>query len=129
MHQLFKRLLRRMEKVFINTKWLKISQAKELLYLHHHQQYCSLVTSCLKSRLEWSDLDLIRDIIVVRETQGWQKILDEEESSHSVRESISHLAQRFKIPLNNSGVDIDKLSEVLHSTQFISLSTMTYQAE
>ena len=42
-------------------------------YSSHHQEYCSSITSCLKTRLEWSDFELIRDVIVVLETQGWQK--------------------------------------------------------
>ena len=38
------------------------------------------VTECLKSRLKWSNIDLIRDIIIILETQGWQKIVEKRES-------------------------------------------------
>ena len=116
-----------------------VSQAKEH-FSSNHQQYCSSVTSCLKSRLAWSDLQLVRDIIFSLETQGWHKIVDEEDASESddsehltSMEPIVQLGERFRIPLEGAGVDIERLPEefhemVLHATQFISLSTMGYQA-
>ena len=42
--------------------------------------YCSKVTSCIKSRLEWSEMGLIRDITFMLRTQGWQKVLDDEQA-------------------------------------------------
>ena len=48
---------------------------------HSHRtlfdHYCSSVTDCLKTRLAWSDLQLVRDVVMVLETQGWQKIVDD----------------------------------------------------
>ena len=78
-------------------------------------------------------------------TQGWQKIVDEDDASDneaagsgseqaSSREPIVRLAEdHFRVPLVGAGVDIDRLPEefheiLLHATQFISLSTMGYQA-
>ena len=55
-----------------------LTQAKSF-YEAKHQEYCASVTACMKSRLAWSDLTLIRDTITVLATQGWQKCLDEEE--------------------------------------------------
>lgn len=113
-------------------------------YSSQCQAYCTSITSCLKSRLAWSDLELVRDAIFVLATQGWQKIVDEEDKSggdensesdtvHSDRmESISRLSSRFKEPLEAAGVQImliaDEFREVLlYATQFISLSTTNYQ--
>ena len=42
----------------------------------HYREYCAAVTDCLKSRLQWSDLQIIRDAIFVLATHGWQKIFD-----------------------------------------------------
>ena len=108
------------------------SSAKDM-YLTKYQAYCSAVIACLKSRLEWSDLDLIRDIIVILETQGWQKMVDEEENGESdPREAVDRLAVRFEKPLEAAGVVVTELrqefKEMLeHSIQFISLSTICYQ--
>lgn len=117
-----------------------VARAKEH-YSSNHKQYCPSVTSCLKARLAWSDLQLVRDVIFSLETQGWQKIVDEENASSDDQDSehltsmepIVWLEKRFKVPLESAGVDIEQLPGefhelVLHATQFISLSTMGYQA-
>ena len=103
-------------------------------------QLCSSVTRCLKSRLEWSDLELIRDMVVFLATQGWQKILDDQDAENETdpvateaETPIQRLGRRFKIPLEAAGVDTEKLQEeftevLVYATQFISLSTMGYQA-
>ena len=88
-------------KTSINVKVYVFYEAK-------HQKYCASVTACMKSRLAWSDLTLIRDIITVLATQGWQKCLDEEECESETDveiekvdplEPIERLGARFKIPL------------------------------
>ena len=95
----------------------------------HVKEYCSSITSCLKSRLAWSDLELVRDVIFCFETQGWQKLLDEQSASEDQDsdpldslELIVRLGERFRVPLENAGVVIGKLTEeflemVLHATQ------------
>ena len=117
----------------------RVAQAKEH-YSSNHQQYCSSVTTCLKARLAWSDPQLVRDVIFSLETQGWQKIVDEENASDnkdpespSPMEPIIWLGERFRTPLESAGVDVERLPEVvhemvLHAIQFISLSTMGYKA-
>lgn len=118
----------------------KFEQAKRL-YESHHQEYCFSVTSCLKSRLAWSDLQVVRDIIFLLASQGWQKVLDEEEDSEPEHgndkpdpmEAIVRLGERFKSPLEAAGADLDELPKefremLMYATQFISLSSMDYQA-
>ena len=86
----------------------------------------------MKGRLAWSDLRVIRDVISVLTTQGWQKSLDEEdcESDNEDTEKVDplepmeRLRVQFKIPLESAGVDINKLRDgfydmVLYATQFI----------
>ena len=118
-----------------------LTQAKSF-YEAKHQDYCASVTACMKSRLAWSDLTLIRDTITVLATQGWQKCLDEEECESETDleiekvdplEPISRLGARFKIPLQAAGVDVDKLHDefydmLLYATQFLTLSTQDYRA-
>ena len=43
-------------------------------FVAHYKDYCKGVSQCIKSRLEWSDPELMRDIIVVLNTQGWKVI-------------------------------------------------------
>ena len=99
--------------------------------------YYSKVTNCIKQCLEWSDLQLFRDIIEILATQGRQKIVDETQdetdSSTEPWSSITRTSTRFKIPLENARIDVDAiLSEfkemVKYAIQFLSLSTMDYQA-
>ena len=102
-------------------------------YSSNCSQYCSSVTDCLKFRLAWSDLQLVHDVILVIETQGWQKIVDEETIPGSSSQAVERLGERFKIPLENAVVELDCLAEefhkmVLYATQFFSLFTIGYQA-
>ena len=106
-------------------------------YNTHHKQYCASILSCLKSRLAWSDLQLVRDVIFTLAPHGWEKVLEEESSleveTEDSMEAIDRLGVRFKSPLESAGVDVDCLREEFHelisyATQFISVSTMDYQS-
>ncbi len=117
----------------------KLNEAKDH-FTAEHAQLCSLVTTCLKSRLEWSSLEVTRDIVSVLATQGWEKILQEEselscESEHKnpAEMAVDRLGVRFKVPLEEAGVEIKELPKEMreimtYASQFISLSTMSYQA-
>ena len=81
----------------------KIYQCQELKYFNeakqyysnHYVEFCESVTECLRSRMQWSDQQVMCDIISMLGTQGWEKAVDEEESL----EFIDKLVLRFKIPL------------------------------
>ena len=112
------------------------AQAKEH-FTANVNEFCASVTTCFRTRLAWSDLQLIRDIIFVMETQGWQKIWDDESEvgigSEDISLPVTRLAEIFRVPLDAAGVKLDLLPEefkeiLLHATQFISLSTLGYQA-
>ena len=91
-----------------------LSQAKSF-YESEHDEFCSSVTMGMKARLAWSDLRVIRDVISVLATQGWQKSLDEEDCKSDDKdiekmdllEPIQRPGVRFKIPLESAGVDIN----------------------
>ena len=55
-------------------KWF--SEAQDY-YTRHCEKFCEAVNSCLRSRMEWSDQQVIRDIISILATQGWEKIVEE----------------------------------------------------
>ena len=93
--------------------------------------------------LRWTDLDFIRDVILFLATQGWQKIIDEEDKwnneladendatagSCESLQAINRLISRFQVPLEASGTLIpEEFREMLsYATQFISLSSTHYQ--
>ena len=99
----------------------------------HHEEYCTSVTSCLKSRLAWSDLQVIRDVILVLASQGWEKLLSDHDESTAATQAISRLGTRFKSPLTSAKVEIDRLHEEFHemisyAIQFVSISTLDYRS-
>ena len=69
-------------------------------YTSKHNECADRVVQCIKLRLSWSDLDLMRAIIFVLSTHGWEKALEEENDM----QAVDHLVQRFATPLERSGV-------------------------
>jgi len=82
---------------------LKQFDAAKSHFANHCASYCSKVCDCIKSRLAWTDLDMLRDIIFVLASQGWQKVVDEEEDLGA----IDRLAEHFRLPLEKAGTMID----------------------
>ena len=119
---------------------MKYAEAQSF-YESQCTEFCSRVISCTRSRLAWSDLELIRDIMFMLATQGWQKILhqyyttprpDGEIRANPV-EAIDRLVQRFCVQLQRANVDTDEIRQefegmILYAGQFISLATMDYQS-
>ena len=102
-------------------------------FTSHSQEYCTSITACLKSRLAWSDLEFIQDVILVLGTQGWQKIIDEEDNTDldesatgatsSCSDVITRLTTRFRIPLEAVGAEIGlvhgEFQEISHPFQVL----------
>ena len=125
-------------------------------YEDNYSVYCSKVNTCIKARMQWSDLQTIRDIIFVLGTQGWQKLLDKDQDvlstqpssssatidvdlgndcvdSHSELEAIDRLVECFEFPLQSAGADTDLIkpefeSLLSYAGHFIQLSTVDYQS-
>jgi len=111
------------------TQHLKQYDAATSYFAAHCSSYCSKVTDCIRSRLAWTDLELLRDIIFFLASQGRQKIIDENEDLGA----ISRLAECFRIPLERAYTEIDEiLTEfecvLQYATKYISLSTSDYRA-
>ena len=51
---------------------------------NHYNEFCQLVVENLRTRLQWSDRQLFRDVIFVLATQGWEKILQEDEEKYVI---------------------------------------------
>ena len=65
----------------------KLSDAQSY-YQNHFKEYCSQVTECLRSRLKWYDMQLMRDIIFVLRTQGWEKAVEEDDSTDAINRIV-----------------------------------------
>ena len=115
----------------------KIYQCQELkrfneaqqYYTRHCEEFFAGVNACLRSRMEWSNQQLMRDIICVLATQGWEKIVEE----NLPLESVERLVAKFTIPLQEAQANCDKIKEEMQSllqyaVDFISLSTLGYCA-
>ena len=108
---------------------LKNYSATVSFYTSNHKEYAHAVVGCIKSRLSWSDLDLMRAIIFVLSTRGWEKAQEEENDM----QAVDQLVQRFAIPLERAGVETDEVSKefremITYATQYIALAVLDYHS-
>ena len=106
----------------------KLSDAQGY-YQDRFQDYCSRVTECIRSRMAWSDLQLMRDIIFMLGTQGWEKAVEEDKSV----DAIGRLVKRFTVPLQSASANTEEIvgefvAVMQYAIQFISLSILDYRA-
>ena len=128
--------------VYQEQKLSRLEQYKTF-YSDKYKEYCSAVCVCIQSRLAWSDLQLFRDIITLLASQGWQKLLEEEEIFLSQSEAddshenpylaVERLLTSFKSPLMSAGADFDSIlpefkAMIEYAAQFFSLSTTDYRS-
>ncbi|CAB3993296.1 zinc finger 862-like [Paramuricea clavata] len=126
------------------TQILTNVEGAKTFLLQNSRSYCNAVTTCIKSRLSWSDLQHLRDIILVLATVGWEKVMDkldahgdQEEIDDTDREdplnAIDRLVEAYKVPLEGAGAEVDQVrvefeAMMAYAVQFISLSTLDYQS-
>ena len=72
---------------------------------------------------------MMRDMILILATQGWEKLCDENDSL----EAIDRLVERFSFPLLKANARVEAIhhefeSMLEYACQYISLSTLEYQA-
>ena len=95
-----------------------------------YEGYASAVAECIKSRLSWSDMDLMADIFMLS-THGWEKALEDENDMAA----IDCLVQRFTmgIPLQSAGVETEEVVREFkemtsYATQYIAVSVLYYHS-
>lgn len=108
---------------------LKHFPAAKTYYENHYTDYCERITICTRERLSWSDVEVLRDIIFVLATQGWQKAVDEKNDL----KAIDRLVDRFTVPLKAADTQMEEIhaeyDALLHySIHYISLSTLEYRS-
>jgi hypothetical protein len=108
---------------------LKNFSEAQTLYSSKYQEYCSTVSDHIVSRLSWSDMQLMRDIIIMLSSHGWEKLVLEDDDL-SV---IERLTERFLIPLQSANVNIKEIKSeyaamIEYATEFIAISSLDYHS-
>ena len=93
--------------------------------------------SKLRTRLEWSDLKLLRAIIVFLDTKGWSvqttaRDGDTEDDLTNLKEAVEYITLHFREPLEAKGVDLSNMQDeveeiVLYARRYLNLCSETYQ--
>lgn len=107
----------------------------ETFFSSHCDEYCGRIIRCIQSRLAWSDLQLMKDVVFFLSPHGWEKVIQDLASQNSLNgmEPVSHLVQRFKTPLELAGADIEEINSefqemINYASCYISLSTLDYSS-
>ena len=82
-----------------------------------------------KSRLSWSDLQLMRDIIFMLASHGWEKLIEDDNDMAA----IDRLVERFASPLEGAQADTNLMKTeftdmIGYAVQYISLSSIDYHS-
>ena len=92
----------------------------------------------MRERLEWSDIDLLRALLVFLETQSWMKrnvTGDESDSDPSLAEltaAIEEISTQFRDPLEAAGVQVSSLHDeiedaVEYARNYLSVESTHYR--
>ena len=90
---------------YYQAQKVKYYRIADQYFVGHYKDYCKGVSQCIKSCLEWFHLELMRDIIVVLNTLGWEKLLEE----NNPVDEILRLVTRFKVPLEGAEASTEKI--------------------
>ncbi len=89
----------------------------------------------IRARIEWSDMKMLRAILVFLDTQGWRlssSDLEDDGDMDEIREAIEYITSHFREPFEAKGVDLpniqDEIEEiVLYARKYLSLGSEGYQ--
>ena len=112
--------------VYQLQKLRKFSEA-QAYFSSNCEEYCLNVSQCIKSRLSWTDMQLMRDIIFVLSYHGWEKLLEEENDLTA----IDRLMERFSVTLQGAQVDVNVIktefgSMIEYAVQYIATTSLNY---
>ena len=113
-------------KVYQCKKLKRYSQALSY-YSSKNEGYCSGVSDQIKSRLPWSDLQLIWNIIFMLSSHGWDKLLEDDLAA------IERLVERFSTPLQGTEANTDVIKEkfagmIEYAVQYIAVASLDYHS-
>ena len=95
------------------------------------------LTEKMRERLEWSDTELLRALLVFVETQSWMKRIasgdsDTDLSLAELKAAIELISTQFRAPLEAAGVDLSTLQDeiedaVEYARNYLSLESSNYR--
>ena len=98
----------------------------------------------MRDRLEWSDVKLLRSILLFIDTQGWQVKSSRtdtgmsdsddggEDNLDGIKSAMENITSAFRVPLEAKGVNLsslhDEIEEVVdHARRYLSIDKICYQ--
>lgn len=108
---------------------LKRYSEAESYFSSNYEEYCHNVSRCIKSKLSWTDLDLMRDIIFMLSSHGWEKSIQEEDDFAA----IDRLVIRFTLPLQAAQADTTVIKAefgnmIEYAVQYIDTTSLDYRS-
>jgi hypothetical protein len=95
----------------------------------------------IQERLEWSDLTLLRSLLVFADTQNWvcvnetssQRDASEVGDFSKISEALEYIVSVFKLPLEAKGADLSSLQDeteeiVIYARKHLSIGTEDYRS-
>ena len=79
-----KKVTKEGEKYIYQGQELKCFIEAKTFFENHYRKFCESVVETLRTRLQWSDMQLFRDVIFVLATQGWEKIAVEDNQKENM---------------------------------------------
>ena len=73
----YKNVLQKCEDEVYQLQELKNFSAAKQYFENNGNNYCKKASDCVKSRLKWSDIDMMRSMIAVLNLQGWEKLMND----------------------------------------------------
>ncbi len=89
--------------------------------------------TAMRSRLEWSDIKMLRSILVFLDTQSWCKSGDSEDDDlDEINAAVEYITSHFREPLEAVGMNLssiqDEIEEVVdYARKYLSIGTESYQ--
>ena len=125
----YKNVLQRCEDEVYQLQQLKGFTSATQYFENNGATYCRNVSDCVKSRLKWSDVDMMRSMIAVLNPQGWEKLMNDDDSL----DEINIIIQKFEIPLKGAGANVDDILQefaamIEFACEYIAIHTLHYQS-
>lgn len=89
--------------------------------------------SAMRNRLEWSDVEMLRSILVFLDTQSWCKSGDSESDElEEINAAVEYITTHFREPLEAVSMNIssirDEIEEIVdYARKYLSIRTESYQ--
>ena len=65
----------------------------------------------VRERIEWSDTNMLRSILVYLDTQTWLGNDDDDAICREISSAVAHIIPQFRAPLEAKGVDLSSIDD------------------